>query len=1004
MSTGSHNAPLAMRCLRTTKRVRIGTACAASLSVLLVTSCSQAPHAVVASSTQAPTLIQTPGTSATAHPDHPLETVTVDIIARTRHYKPVLDLDASHVAVSDDGSPVQLTSLHRVDLTSGPRHLAAFLFDRMEPADANTARNTAEKVLAVIPDQGYSLAVLQVGGRLRLLKDYSADFPTTRAALMAATPLYPTLPSNTLTLAESALIGSAQSTAINMDPFDRARSKLLLSALQESQRMMQDRLSHPALAALQSLVLSDRLLEGRKFIFFFCNGISSDSDATDRLQSIVSLASRIDVTIYVIDVSQPVASMDGNRAATQASSILGNANATGGVTAFGANSANVSSPLLTAVLSKNVTNFEFGDIEPDQSPLVALTSGTGGMYINALDDSRRKLQELHEELTTWYQASWASPIQSYDGQFRPIDIHSQRKDIVVRSRSGYFAVPSSEFSEMQPFETPLLKLLSASTPPSDLPTHAAILHLGRLPDGNSAEFVVQVPISQLEVHEDANTHTSTVQASIVAVIKDSEGNILQRFAEDFPIHKAPEMFHVDSGEMITLARSFSAEPGTYTLDAIVMDRLANKAGTQHIAFTMEPPSSGPALSDIALVQSIEPVEEAHDTYEPMRYRDGRIVARSATDISGKTSSLPFFFLLHPVAGSLNQPTLRMQIYRDTRLLSDVPMDLHAVSGSGAAIPYLATINGNIFPPGKYQVKALFTQNGTTASSVASFHIASDLTSSSRAASSPTEPDLLSATPSGSFTITPSASPIPPPSESESATLLESARQRALAWSASIQNFLCVEVTRHFVDTTGQAAWKQKGTLVERLQYVDHTQTRSTIQLNGEASRVSPDQLDFFHSSGEFGSMFHIIFDPSAKASLTWKQAAFIEGQPVQVFAFSVDRSHSSFNLTDRDGHVAAVGFSGLLFIDPATGNVRRVSISADDIPPTLLIRSCSMSVDYARISMQNHDFLLPIHGAVGMHETKRHPVLNEFTFRSYRRFGSQVHILSVDEIKDLSKN
>jgi hypothetical protein len=113
--------------------------------------------------------------------------------------------------------------------------------------------------------------------------------------------------------------------------------------------MMQDRLSHPALAALQSLVLSDRLLEGRKFIFFFCNGISSDSDATDRLQSIVSLASRIDVTIYVIDVSQPVASMDGNRAATQASSILGNANATGGVTAFGANSANVSSPLLTAV-------------------------------------------------------------------------------------------------------------------------------------------------------------------------------------------------------------------------------------------------------------------------------------------------------------------------------------------------------------------------------------------------------------------------------------------------------------------------------------------------------------------------------------------------------------------------------------------------------------------------------------------------------------------------------
>ena len=144
-------------------------------------------------------------------------------------------------------------------------------------------------------------------------------------------------------------------------------------------------------------------------------------------------------------------------------------------------------------------------------------------------------------------------------------------------------------------------------------------------------------------------------------------------------------------------------------------------------------------------------------------------------------------------------------------------------------------------------------------------------------------------------------------------------------------------------------------------------------------------------------MFQIVFNPSAKAVFTWKQSAFIDGQPVQVFAVKVDQANSGFDLRDRDGHVGHAGFHGLVYLDPDTLGVRRISIDADDIPPAILIRASSMSVDYSWVTMQSNEFLLPVRGAVSVQEAKRHPVLNDFEFLGYRRFGSQSRVFSYDD-------
>jgi len=956
----------------------------------------------------------TPDASTGASLSTDVDEVSLDLTVRTKHNKPVVDLEPSQLTVIDAGSPVQLSSLRLVTAESGSQHLVTFVFDRLDPASAKKAREIAEKVLGVFPEKGFSYTVLQMNGRLRLLQPYTPDRQLIEKAVDDATPQVPRAPAADLTAAEKAITASLTSDALAISSEDRANNKMLLSALEGSQRILEeDRNRPPSLSALQAVVNSERLLTGRKFIVYVSEGIASDNQARDAMQSIVGIANRAGVTICVVDTSTFDPRMRSSMQASQASAVLGGSNGGTPTSAFGvgtmpgssiSSSYNNGNDPLAAV--HNISGFQFGNFDSSDSPLVSAAISTGGFYFGSSGGLNHQLVRLHDSLASWYQASWKPPIEKFNGDFRPISVHSLRRDVVIHARSGYFAVRPSESTGIRPFEMPLLNILASPSLPDNIAFHAGVLHLGELPDGNAGEIAVQVPVSELAVHEDTNAHISSTHASVVAVIKDGKGAILQRFGEDFPMYQPTSMAQANSGRVLTLEQHFSAEPGNYTLEAAVMDRISNKAGAQSIPFTIEPAPKGPSLSDVALVESVKPVDEDNEAFEPMRFGDGHIVPNMAMQLPSDRHTISLFFLIHPVAGSQNQPVLRMQISRNGRQLAEMPLQLDKVSGSGNAVPYLGTIRGNSFAPGDYQVKALISQDGATASSSLSFTVAGDGSTAngsdaSLSSSGPGDADAINSrvvseasTANSQFVLSSPKDPIPPPTDAENEALIEGARKRALSWSDSLVNFYCYELTNHSVDVTGNGDWRHKDTLVELMKYVDHGESRSTVMLNGDRSDVHPDQLQFFHSAGEFGAMFQIIFNPSAKAEFHWKETAFIDGQPIQVFTVKVARENSSYDLEDRDGRGGRAGFKGLVYIDPETFSVRRITINADDIPSQLLIRASSMSVDYGWVPMDGGDFLLPIRGAVSLQQTKSRAVLNEFEFLNYRRFGSQSKIVA----------
>ncbi len=946
-----------------------------------------------------------------------VDEVSLDLVVRTKRDKPVLDLKPSDLAVTDDGSPVNLADLHLVTGESKSEHLVTFLFDRLDPGPAKAARNIAEKILKVIPDKGYYFAILQMNGRLRLIQAYTTNRDSLDKAINDATTSNPVSADSGLSQQERDLISMAQGDSLSVDAADRAHARVLVSGLDESQRILEEQRTYPSLSALLALARTQRQITGRKLVVYFSEGLNANSDSRDTIKSIIGQANRAGVTICAID-SNALDKQVGDRmmgALTVASLGVGSAISNAQVgPARGS-----TDPTPQGMIQDNASNMsrlEFDSLDEMRSPLVNLATGTGGIYIRAGASLKKPLDQLHDDLTTYYEAAYTPAIKNYDGQFRPIAIQPLRKDLVVRTRSGYFAIPPGSATGIRPFEVPLLAILSSPDFPSAIAFHASVLRLGELPDGNSGALTVEVPVSALEVHNDGNTHLSSVHVSIVALVKDSKGAILQRFSEDIPRHEAPDMLPSDQGQFIVMQRHFSAEPGTYTLETAVLDRLSNKAGAQRSTFTIDPAPHGPSLSDIALVRTVEPVHEESETFDPMRYLNGRVIPNLDTELPEKTRTVSLFFMVHPLAGSSTQPQLEMQILRNNELLGRMPLELRKTSGTGTALPYLGTIQGHVFPPGNYQIKTVLTQDGQTASSTTAFSVegtiaastapAAPFTTTSDTGAIAADQHLTAnaAVSNSAFKISSPTNPVPPPTDAETQAMIEAARQRALAWSETLPNFFCVEITDHSVDPTGHGDWHHKDNLIQLMRYIDHRETRTTVELNGQPSSIEPDQLDFAHSVGEFGGMFQLVFDPSAKAKFTWKESDILDGQPVQVYAFQVALANSNFDLTGLNNRQHAVAFHGLVYLDTATRSVRRISVDADDIPEILQVRASSMSVDYSWISINNHDYLLPIRGAVSLREGKHQAVLNEFEFRNYRRFGSQIRILSKEESKKLSQN
>ena len=673
-----------------------------------------------------------------------VDEVTLDMVVRDKKNKPVLDLRPGDLTVSDGGATVKLSDI-RLQTGTGD-HLVTMVFDRLEPSSANNAREIAAKILKAIPTNGFSFSVLDLDGRLRLLQEFTSDRGAVTKAVATACAHGELLREQVIRKnvskedeaagPEKNLIAVAQTgmdvSGTRASAEQRHVAQVLLAGLEDSQKITQDQRVQPALAALLALSRTQRQISGRKVLIYFAQGLQIDSNSYDMLRSIVHAANRSGVSIYAVDANALSPEADQGLVAIMAIGNLKSGNAQGGgaasTSAVTSGSGSSMQPLpqlppgLQTQIADTYPKLEAGNPSDKGGPLEQLTFSTGGVYIGASDNVKKPVRQLVEDMTTYYEASYAAPIQQYDGRFRPVTVTAVRKGLKIRARSGYFALPpSNTFAGIQPFEAPLMKILSEPQLPSDLKFRSAVLKLGDLPDGNANAVLVEVPISELELRQDANAGLFSLRLSIVAQIKDKTGAVVEHFGQDLPRHGALEFMDSARSDVVTLQRHFLAPPGAYVMEVAIMDRNSGKAAGLRTDVEIAGAAAGPGLSDLALVRRTDPISAETDLLEPLRYENGRVVPNLSGRVPPEAKSIPLFFIVHPDPEAAEQPRLEMQVLRNGEPVGSVPLQLHKNSGK-VAIPYLASIQAKSLAAGNYEVVASITQGGKTAERSVSFRV------------------------------------------------------------------------------------------------------------------------------------------------------------------------------------------------------------------------------------------------------------------------------------------
>jgi hypothetical protein len=226
----------------------------------------------------------------------------------------------------------------------------------------------------------------------------------------------------------------------------------------------------------------------------------------------------------------------------------------------------------------------------------------------------------------------------------------------------------------------------------------------------------------------------------------------------------------------------------------------------------------------------------------------------------------------------------------------------------------------------------------------------------------------------------------PPDPVAQDQILDAMHQYAAQYVSNLPNFLCLQVTRQFEAGKKSNRWHQGDTLVAKLSFNQGREERTLDSVNGKpvgpgkASRRPP-----LSTEGEFGILLSRVLGPDSEAWFTWSRWETLRGKRLAVFDFTVDKQHSTLRLSLSDLAKAIVPYRGSIYADPSTGAVWRISDTASDIPPQLLTREISTTIDYGEIPIGDRKYLLPVQATVSvLLETKK--IRNEMEFQDYRKF------------------
>jgi hypothetical protein len=437
----------------------------------------------------------------------------------------------------------------------------------------------------------------------------------------------------------------------------------------------------PLLAIAQGLAL----VQGRKSLLYFSEGLMVPPAVEGAFQATVSAANRANVSVYAFDarglrVRSP--SEEARQAlglATEAA--LGEQRGGGG---------------FEGVLAADTANDALRLNR--QGVLRDLAEGTGGFLVAETNDLRPGLERVVSDLRAYYEVGYAPPDPKADGRWRAISVKVSRPGVVVRTRRGYYALPPGSPAVL-PYELPLAEALAATPMPRDVEHRAATLRFA----GGDAETEtlvwVEVPLAGLTLARGGTAYRGHV--SLLGQVKNDKGALVARMSHDAPIEGPLAEMEAARGRAAIVKRTLRLPPGRYVLETAVQDRESGRVGARRTAFEIPVPGPSLSLGSVAIVRAGEVGTAAPSPDDPLRAGALRATPLLGRSFLEGTPTVSLILSLH-AGPSASTPEVELDLRRDGQAVAHAKPDLPAPD-AGGRITYVGSFPTADLAPGLYEV-------------------------------------------------------------------------------------------------------------------------------------------------------------------------------------------------------------------------------------------------------------------------------------------------------------
>jgi VWFA-related protein len=687
------------------------------------------------------------------------EVVLLDVVARDKKGRTVRDLRPEEIEVYEDGVRQEKGSFRFLDSraigealedaarqpsprAAGPadepprpgesRHLnlVTFLFDQLGPDGRNIARKAALSFLELEDRPDVYVSVFQVGESLKLVQQFTTDRESARTAVLHATGEVDTqYTAATERLAEEAARANALRdrlealTAAGVGG-DSARAaaqlgqqvdfaNMAVNALRLTDTLQREQQGQSVLFAILALAKQQQALAGRKTILFFSEGVQAPPHLEHVLLTAISEANRANVSVYAVD-ARGLSTVSDSAAAR----------------------ATLEEAVATSMRQQMLRGFRLFTREEmliadtaDASlrmdtvaTLGQLAESTGGMLISRTNDVRAGITRAVGDLRGYYEIAYSPANRAFDGKFRRIALKVSRPGVSVQTRSGYFAMPPGEGTATFPYEVKLLEAMRSPEPPRDLPLHSRAFRFGTEAGGQRYTLVLEVPLRGIRFEADRDPSLERAHFSFMGVLRASWGGVAEKFSQDAPVW-LPRSRHEElvQGNAVFM-RSFTLPEGRYRLETAAWDQQSGRMTVDHSRLSVPPSRSPFGLSTLAVVKRAERVPKgALASDDPFRAGEARIIPWVTEAEVDAAREIGLFFVAYVPAGETQAPQVTLELLRDAQVVGRAEPELPPPDAEGR-IPYVVSLPGGRFSPGRYEVVAELRRGPHRAWERASFRV------------------------------------------------------------------------------------------------------------------------------------------------------------------------------------------------------------------------------------------------------------------------------------------